>query len=963
MANLDPTTVAPKIAQAKSAGYSDDDIVGFLSQAAPDQFKQAKDAGYSASEILGHFASTKPTEPAPPQQGGFWSEVGKAINPIEIGKEIGRTASENLSGVEGAMGRGAKGPIEGLLSTGGAVASAAQLPFSPLVGTLRNIGGHGMTALEHLAGQYINPQVAAKDDLQKMYETARGDVDTALMAARPAGVPIKAPYRGPGLGPLQPPPETALGGPRYADTPGIIQNAPVGELPQSRPAYQWEQPPEPPPPGPPKPPPPGNAVEEAARAENVNVPRAMTSDSWLKQQLGQLLSKQSLVGGAQIGRAIEDVPVQLGARRAAIADEAGARRLPENIGADVRSTIQGAAGTETQAAEVAARQADEAARTNWEQTSSRREQAIAEAEARSIRETNQQVGNAPPTEMGDTIIDTVRANHEAARARKNAAYEDAGAREGTIYDTANSSAHGVVQESLRSDTGRGRVSLSKDTTPVAVDMASAVEDFANRARDRRAAALNEALAETGLSPQEITPAIRAQAAEDAAQTGLSLARVEDFRKDLNAKYANVEKPADRRAANRIMRGFDEWQQRAMGSRYYEGDPEALPSFQRARAANRDLMQRFGYNDRFDEDKIIQKIVRDGRTDHIGPNDVADLLSAKPDKAGRVLDRLYEATGDHPNHQIVQQSIRSGLWNKASAALADGAPRTPAAIAKDVTRLTSGGREGLASRIYAPEDIALMRRHADVLRAAERARTQTADIAKATEPKPTKVESGPAQQLADVVIGSRRSDEQILNVIEGYAKSKDAGDTARLAQVMRLLPEDLKGNVLNHFIRRIGNGPDGKFSAKKFADQWENLPAQRKALLTGNSSEHAKSLDNLVAISRQYDQVFKRFGNPSGSGHILTFAKSLATMTAAMAAGTLLGPVATLGGWLGIAGYSKLLATPQGAASMARFASQMQKFQDTPSLGNAAATRLAARNLRNTAIAIGVHADIPDVDRK
>lgn len=48
------------IATARSSGYSDAEIVGFLSSKSPEQFKEAKDAGYSDSEILKHFSGEKP---------------------------------------------------------------------------------------------------------------------------------------------------------------------------------------------------------------------------------------------------------------------------------------------------------------------------------------------------------------------------------------------------------------------------------------------------------------------------------------------------------------------------------------------------------------------------------------------------------------------------------------------------------------------------------------------------------------------------------------------------------------------------------------------------------------------------------------------------------------------------------------------------------------------------------------
>lgn len=120
----------------------------------------------------------------------------------DIPGEIYGAGAEAVHNIAGITNRGAKGPIEGLVSTGKAVMGIPQLAMAPFTGAARAIGGNLMTQAEHAAGQVINPEVAAKDDLNKMYETAKGDVDTAMSAARPAGAPLKAPM--PASGPSLP---------------------------------------------------------------------------------------------------------------------------------------------------------------------------------------------------------------------------------------------------------------------------------------------------------------------------------------------------------------------------------------------------------------------------------------------------------------------------------------------------------------------------------------------------------------------------------------------------------------------------------------------------------------------------------------------------------------------------------------------------------------------------------------
>jgi hypothetical protein len=59
MAAIDPNAIA----QARAAGYSDDEIAGYLEKSNPG-VKQAREAGYSNKEIMSHLAGGKEA-PAP----------------------------------------------------------------------------------------------------------------------------------------------------------------------------------------------------------------------------------------------------------------------------------------------------------------------------------------------------------------------------------------------------------------------------------------------------------------------------------------------------------------------------------------------------------------------------------------------------------------------------------------------------------------------------------------------------------------------------------------------------------------------------------------------------------------------------------------------------------------------------------------------------------------------------------
>lgn len=111
----------------------------------------------------------------------------------DIPGEIVNEARAGWEKIADLQNRGQQGPIDGLMTTGKAILGLPQIAMSPIVGAARSLVGHPMAYLEHKAGELINPKVAAQDDPQKMYETAKGDVDLALSAAAPRrSVPVKA---------------------------------------------------------------------------------------------------------------------------------------------------------------------------------------------------------------------------------------------------------------------------------------------------------------------------------------------------------------------------------------------------------------------------------------------------------------------------------------------------------------------------------------------------------------------------------------------------------------------------------------------------------------------------------------------------------------------------------------------------------------------------------------------------
>lgn len=141
----------------------------------------------TVEEIAGSLGSSVQRAAVP--QGATHVTVTPSITDAvtDIPREVAGAFNEGLANVKGLANRGEQGPISGLLTTGRAVLGAGQMALSPITGAARSLIGHPMAQAEHAVGTLINPAVAAKDDPQKMYETAKGDVDLAMSALATKG--------------------------------------------------------------------------------------------------------------------------------------------------------------------------------------------------------------------------------------------------------------------------------------------------------------------------------------------------------------------------------------------------------------------------------------------------------------------------------------------------------------------------------------------------------------------------------------------------------------------------------------------------------------------------------------------------------------------------------------------------------------------------------------------------------
>ena len=313
----------------------------------------------------------------------------------DIPREIGGAFNENLGAIKsGITDRGSKGPIEGLLGTGKALLAIPGIVASPITGTARSLIGHPLAQAEHALGSLINPSVAAKDDPQKMYEAAKGDVDLSMSAMGSRGLPAPRP------------------------------------IPQLAPTIS-------------------NDVVNAADRLGIGVPRAIASDNIAVQRLGQGIRNIPIVGD-RIPRATQQLTDDLGSVVQRTADDFG-QGSGSNVANRVGNVIGSAADVETQAATRAARQTDEAATAAWEAANAGRLQALDVADAQALQRSRQAVGDMSPQDMGQTIAARLRSGEQEARARKEQLYNVAGQSGGAIHADAVSGIQRDVMRNLERD--------------------------------------------------------------------------------------------------------------------------------------------------------------------------------------------------------------------------------------------------------------------------------------------------------------------------------------------------------------------------------------------------------------------------------------------------------------------------------------------------------------------------------
>jgi hypothetical protein len=684
---------------------------------------------------------------------------------------------------------------------------------------------------------------------------------------------------------------------------------------------------------------PTNEITDAARRvsavapETVNVPKAFASDNMAVQRTAQGIRNIPIVGDA-IPKATGEMADQLGGAVKGIASNYGEGSGP-NVANRISNTLGTAAEREAQAARAATDSSDAAVLADWERAHTNTRNAIGAAETNAADTARRVVGDMSPQDMGATLNARLRAGEAEARATKDRLYGVAGDSDASI----TAAEVGNV---------RARVAQGLEDAGVIVDPGTAASPSITPAANRMMNVLQD-LAELRIPNRAVGASV--PGAGDIA--AVSAQGLEQARKRLVFARSGATNDADRRAATHIMRQFEEWQSHAYETALFSGSDEALTAFREARAANASWRQRF-FNDENNAGKFITRIV----SGEITPQETANFIvgSGKvgaKGEASRLLTGIAEATGNDPE---TLQAIRGGVWNRLSQSTAGVDAKGGAKVANDINEFLQGSGRDVANRLFTPVQQGVMRTYADTLRRGGQARETLEEVARTTKPSALSTQIGPMEDLANAVLGKGgKSDEALFNAIDSYAKSGSRADVKTLADIVRNIPAQDRGNLAGAMISKLGYSKQANgFSLDMFASQWADYTPQAKAVLFGNAGPHRQALDDIAKISQRYKDIGKRFGNPSGSAQNVNFTGAAAMIYAS--------PFTAIPTLLGGTIAARMLASPAGASSLSKWGKASMVAQASPTPQRLVAFQIASRNLSNTASGFGANISPSDLIR-
>ena len=725
----------------------------------------------------------------------------------------------------------------------------------------------------------------------------------------------------------------------------------------SKPFYDIPRQPEAPPPIPRVP----TAVEQAQQGLQqagtpVNIPRGLTLTNPVMRAGSVALSKAPVIG-APLDEAIRAVPEQMGAGIEAVAG-VHSPPMPENIvGGGIERSLSGAAEREAAAAKAAAEAEHEAQTAKWEAETRAREQAITDRQAQATNAATRAFGDVAPMEMAQDTIGDVQGAHRQSAANITQKYDVVNSLDARVHNDAFTGLRDRAEKALAdegytiddpSSHGASMLRELDRLSGVPGEPPPNVPKRVQQALEKEygqnvPAAAYEAVGFPG-GVDAVAPDFRlaGRHAPAPGANAISVQGMEQISKRLNGIRMKAANPEEGAVAKIIKGSYEDFRNDALDTHLTpDSAPGSREAIDAARAAYSDHKNRFGYNyKRLPEGeprnaaKTLNQIVTGG----IGPEGLRDnLIGAKPGNR-RVSAPLYEAIANAvPNAGEFRNRMRGAYWN----AVTEGGPN---AIARNVDGLTP---TRMGSHLFEPHEHDLMRGYSQLSQRTPELMKESARLAKQSEPKLAKVESGKAEQLANQMLGRNRSEENVLSALDNAARG---GDIKMFARTWGRMSDANRNEFRGSVLRGLGGGGE-TFSVDKFISNWDKYSDQAKAVMFDR--EHRQTIQNVYTLAKQYSENLKRYGNPSGTAQVSAWHKLLAgTAKTALAVGagtmSVAHPLGMVAAGLGGRRIATLLARPEGAKQLVRWSKMAQLYNSAPSAAKLIALQNATRALASSA---------------
>jgi len=204
--------------------------------------------------------------------------------------------------------------------------------------------------------------------------------------------------------------------------------------------------------------------------------------------------------------------------------------------------------------------------------------------------------------------------------------------------------------------------------------------------------------------------------------GVDLKGVDQWRKNLSTIRSDAFRSgnaADGRAAQAVLRSFDDQIDAAVKGGMFTGDESAIKAWDAARAAHADYKATFGGRGKDPVGNVVQKIIGSSEKQTI-PNDVADFLfsssGVNPNSLNvAVTNRIKGILGEQsPEWAGVRQGLFSKLVDAGEGMTQFGGGK----VAQRLNDFLSGRGKEMAALVFSPAERAMLQQYADLMRKLE-----------------------------------------------------------------------------------------------------------------------------------------------------------------------------------------------------------------------------------------------------